>query len=282
VRALPRRAALASGGALGRVWAALDPRHRAIAADHLRRAFPDWPEARVRAVARGVYAHFGRVLLDLLWLQGRGEETVRGLLQVEGREHVEAAQAAGHGVVMTTAHIGNWEFHGLSHGLLFGALGVVARPLDNPALDRRLCALRTRFGNTVIYKRRALVEVIRLLRAGRGVAFLLDQNVEASDGVFVEFFGRPAATTTVAAALALKTGAPIVPSCCWLDEDGRYRLVYEAPIWADPGAPRDAELFRLTQAVTARLEAFVRQRPAQWLWIHRRWKTQPAAAGAPA
>jgi KDO2-lipid IV(A) lauroyltransferase len=147
--------------------------------------------------------------------------------------------------------------------------------VDNPAFDARLVAFRSSGGNTVIYKRRALGQVLRLLRAGRGVALLLDQNMEAGDGIFVEFFGRPAATTTVAAALASKTGCALVPSHTRLDPDGRYRLTYEPPVFWTPGADREREIFRITQELTRRVERWVRASPEQWLWMHRRWKTQP-------
>lgn len=275
LRGLPRRAALGLGAALGRLVAAADPRHVAIAVDNLRHAFPEWDGERLEATARGVYAHFGRMLFDILWLQWRSREELLALVEVHGREHVEAAMAAGRGVVMCAAHIGNWEVHGIAHGLLFGAIDVVARPLDNPSLDARLCAFRTMGGNRVVYKRKALAQVLGAVRAGRGVALLLDQNVQAKDGIFVDFFGRPAATTTVAAALALKTGCALVPSHTELRPDGRYALVYEPPlVWASDGA-RDADLASITQELARRTEAWVRATPEQWLWMHRRWKTRP-------
>ncbi len=279
LRGLPRRAALGLGATLGRLVAAADPRHVAIAVDNLRHAFPEWDEARLAATARAVYAHFGRMLFDILWLQWRSRQELLALVEVHGREHVEAAMATGRGVVMCAAHIGNWEVHGIAHGLLFGAIDVVARPLDNPSLDARLCAFRTMGGNRVVYKRKALAQVLGAIRAGRGVALLLDQNVQAKDGIFVDFFGRPAATTTVAAALALKTGCALVPSHTELRPDGQYALVYEPPlVWASDGA-RDADLAAITQELARRTEAWVRATPEQWLWMHRRWKTQPERMG---
>jgi Kdo2-lipid IVA lauroyltransferase/acyltransferase len=281
VRRLPRRAALAAGRAIGRSWGDADRRHLAIAADHLRLAFPDWPESRVLRTASECYGHFGAGLVDILWLHGRRPQEVLGLVDVVGREHVDAAMAAGRGIVLASGHIGNWEVHGLVHGWLFGPIGVVARPIDDPALDARLVAFRSSGGNTVVYKQRALGQVLKMLRAGRGVALLLDQNVAADDGVFVDFFGRPAATTTVAAALAAKTGCAIVPSYPRLLPDGRYRLSYEPAIFWDPATPRDRGIFRITQQIAHRLEHWVRESPEQWLWMHRRWKTQPPE-GVPA
>ncbi|HEY8151651.1 MAG TPA: hypothetical protein VIK51_22270, partial [Vicinamibacteria bacterium] len=200
VRPLPRSWILGLGRALGRLLADLDPRHVAIAAENLRQAFPHWDEPRRLRTARAVYAHFGQTLLDILWMARQPRERLLSLIVEEGRENADGVRAAGRGVVYVTGHFGNWEFYGVAFGWLGEPVGVVARPLDNPALEARLTAFRTRSGNTVISKRRALQDILRLLRQGAGVAILVDQNVQEQDGIFVEFFGRPAATTTVAAA----------------------------------------------------------------------------------
>jgi KDO2-lipid IV(A) lauroyltransferase len=290
VRPLPRRFALALGRALGRLLADLDPRHVRIAAENLRHAFPHWDEPRRLRTARAVYAHFGQTLLDILWLDGRPREQLLALVVEDGRENVDRVRAAGRGAVYVTAHFGNWEFYGVAWAWMGEPIGVVARPLDNPALDARLHAFRTQSGNTVISKRRALAEILRVIRSGEGVAILVDQNVQEQDGIFVEFFGRPAATTTVAAALTVKTGCALVPVHCESLPDGRYRFVYGRPVeWTSSGN-RQEDIARLTQAITTAIEDWVRERPEQWLWMHRRWKTQPrppeearvtqAAAGA--
>ncbi len=283
VRPLPRRWTLGLGRALGRLLADLDPRHVAIAAENLRQAFPHWDEPRRLRTARAVYAHFGQTLLDILWMAEQPRERLLGLIVEEGRENADGVRAAGRGVVYVTGHFGNWEFYGVAFGWLGEPVGVVARPLDNPALEARLTAFRTRSGNTVISKRRALQDILRLLRQGAGVAILVDQNVQEQDGIFVEFFGRPAATTTVAAALAVKTGCALLPVHCEALPDGRYKFVYGRPLeWTTTGNRQD-DIARLTQALTTVIEGWVRERPEQWLWMHRRWKTQPRpAAEAPA
>jgi KDO2-lipid IV(A) lauroyltransferase len=276
VRRLPRRVVLRLGRRLGRLWARLDARHLAIAADNLRRAFPDWGEARIQRTARGVYAHFGTVILDLLWMQGRPVAELLALADVVGVEHLQRARAAGRGVVAPSGHIGNWEFHALASVPLVGDVHSIARPLDNPALDRRLVALRTSTGNKVIYKQKALSQAIRTIREGGILAVLTDQNVQEKDGIFVRFFGRPAATTTVAAALALKTGCAVVPGRCTLQANGRYRMAFGPPLqWTGSGR-RDEDIAGLTQQITSVVESWVRETPEQWLWLHRRWKTQPA------
>jgi KDO2-lipid IV(A) lauroyltransferase len=276
VRPLPRAWALALGRALGRLLADLDPRHVAIAAGNLRQAFPQWDEPQRLRTARAVYAHFGQTLVDILWMAGQPRERLLSLIVEDGRENVDRVRAAGKGAVYVTGHFGNWEFYGVAWAWMGEPIGVVARPLDNPALDARLTAFRTRSGNTVISKRRALQDILRLLRQGEGVAILVDQNVQEQDGIFVEFFGRPAATTTVAAALAVKTGCALVPVHCEARPDGRYTFVYGRPLQWEATGSREADIARLTQELTTEIERWVRQRPEQWLWMHRRWKTQPS------
>jgi KDO2-lipid IV(A) lauroyltransferase len=282
VRCLPRRLVLAAGRRLGRLWGALDGRHRAITEDNLRRAFPEWDEQRVARTARAVYAHFGCMLLDILWMAGRPVQELLALADIEGVEHLRAGAAQGRGILCPSAHLGNWELHGVATGLLMGPIGVIARPLDNPALDRRLVAFRSAGGNQVIYKQRALAQVLKLLRGGGTVAVLVDQNVMENDGIFVRFFGRPAATTTVAAALALKTGCALVAGHCWLQPNGRYHMSYEPVVGWGRSGRQDEDVAALTQRLTTVIEGWVRQHPQQWLWLHRRWKTQPSAAATAA
>jgi KDO2-lipid IV(A) lauroyltransferase len=281
VRRLPRRLVLVLGRGLGRLWGAFDRRHLRIAADNLRLSFPDWDEERVLRTARDVYAHFGTVLFDILWMDGRSREELLAITDVEGLDEARAAVASGRGVVCPTGHYGNWEFQGVASALLVGPFSVVARPLDNPELDRRLVGLRTSTGNTVIYKKRALSQIIQTIREGGVVAIVIDQNVQEKDGIFVDFFGRPACTTTVAAALALKTGCMIVPVRCPLGPDGRYRMIYGPPVeWKGEGRG-PAAVAALTQHLTTIIEGWVREHPEQWLWLHRRWKTQPSSAPPP-
>jgi KDO2-lipid IV(A) lauroyltransferase len=135
--------------------------------------------------------------------------------------------------------------------------------------------MRTMAGNTVIYKQRALARMLRALRGGGGIAILIDQNVQPGDGIFVDYFGRAAATTTVAAALAVKTGCALVPCRTELLKSGRYRLTYAPAVEWSRSGDRTADIACLTQRLTRQIEAWVRETPEQWLWMHRRWKTRP-------
>jgi len=275
---LPRGLVLRLGRALGRLLADLDRRHVEITRDNLRHAFPEWDETRVRRTARDVYAHFGLMLLDILWLSHRTQEQMMALVDFVNEPYLEALRPAGG--IFVTAHLGNWELCGVTHGYVFRPVGVVARPLDNEALDRRLSSFRQRSGNWVIPKQKALAYVLRVLRDRREVAILIDQNVQAKDGIFIQFFGRTAASTTVAAALAVKTGCPVIGGRAVLLPNGRYRQMYDPPMYPPSSGDREADIAAMTQALADMIERWVRETPEQWLWMHRRWKTQPSSPEA--
>jgi KDO2-lipid IV(A) lauroyltransferase len=271
VRLLPMRAVLATGALLGRAFHLLDRPHRRLAAANLRAAFPLRSPQECRAIARGMFAHFGRLLMALLKFSTLTPAQMLARVEFEGEERVRHAHAAGKGVLLFTGHFGYWEINALVHALVLQPIAVMARPLDNPLLHDLLESVRTRTGNTVIYRRSALRRVLRALGENQAVAVLIDQHIQTADAVFVDFFNRPAATTSALAALALRTGAPVVPVFALPLPGGRFRMVYEHPV--DPPAADDPDAVRLfTQRCTDVLEMYVRRYPTLWLWMHRRWR----------
>ncbi len=273
---LPRRALLAIGSAAGAAGYLLDARHRAVALENVRAAYGDALDARERRrIVRRAWGHFGRITLDALTFPRWSAADVGGTVTVAGLENLREAHRRGRGVVCFTAHFGHWELAGLVQGFLGFPLALIARPLDNPDLERRLAALRELSGNRVVHKRQALREMLRAIGRGLAVAILIDQDAR-EQGVFVPFLGRPASTTPSLALVALRTGAAVVPVYCVPERGGRYRIVYEAEVPVEPTGDRDADVLRLTRRCTERVEAWVRERPECWLWMHRRWKTRPA------
>ena len=271
---MPRPLFLRIGRGLGALVAAVDSRHLAIAKDNLRRSFPEWPEVKVDRTARGVWIHFGGVMFDLVRILAKGPGVVDPIATIEGREHAEAAHRSPNGVVLITGHFGNWETHGIVHAKHFGSIGVVARPLDNKTLDRAMTTLRESAGNEVIEKEHAMIRSMRRLKAAQGVAFVVDQNVQEKEGIFVDFFGRPACTTPFAAKLAIKTGALVLPCRAVMMPDFSYRVIYDPPIDPLRFGTGDAAVLALTQAMMHTTEAWIRANPDQWLWMHRRWHTK--------
>ncbi len=147
---------------------------------------------------------------------------------------MRAAHASGRGALLYTGHFGYWEINALVHAPTLGPMAVLARPLDNPLLNDLLERVRGRTGNAVIYRRGALRRVLRTLEAKQAVALLIDQHIQ-TDAVYVDFFNRPAATTSALAAIALRTGAPVFPVFALPLPGGRFRMVYEHAV--DPPPP---------------------------------------------
>jgi KDO2-lipid IV(A) lauroyltransferase len=271
VRLLPMRAVLAAGTLLGRAFYAFDAGHRRLAMSNLHAAFPIRSRAECRAVARDMFAHFGRLLTVLLKFSTMGPDQMLRHVDFEGQERVAAAHAQGRGVLLFTGHFGFWEINALVHALVIRPMAVLARPLDNPLLHNLLESVRTSTGNSVIYRRGAIRRVLRALGDNQAVAVLIDQHMQSADAIYVDFFNRPAATTSALAALALRTGAPVVPVFALPQPRGRFRMVYEHPVEPPRGEDPDA-IREFTQRCTDVLEMYVRRYPELWLWMHRRWR----------
>ena len=273
--ATPHSLFLGAGSVLGRAAFALDRRHRRIALENLATAFPLLSPDQRRRIARQSFAFFGRFGFDLVASIPRVSEARLARFECEGEEHARAAYAQGHGVLFFTGHFGGWELMAIHHAHRVAPAALLARRLDNPHLEAQLLALRSCTGNVVVEKRDGLRPTLRALRDGRGVAMLIDQNVSGEDRVFVDFFGRPASTTPALALLHLKTQAPLVPVFAFPLPGDAYRLVYGQPVEVERTGDRRQDVRRITARCTQVLEQQVLARPELWLWMHRRWKTQP-------
>jgi KDO2-lipid IV(A) lauroyltransferase len=282
LRVLPMSGVRPCGAFLGRAVYGVDRFHRRIALDNLARAFPSKTEAERRLLAQGMFAHFGSLLFELIRFGDLSPGEMLRRAESDGEERVRQAYQKGRGVLFFTGHFGYWEMQAITQPLCIKPVSVLARPLDNPWLHALLERIRTRTGNSVIYRQGAIRKVLRELAANRGVALLIDQHLHTPDAVYVDFFRRPAATTSALAALALRTGAPVIPVFALPLPHGRYRYVYEHPV--DPPREDSPEAIReFTQRCTDVLEMYVRRHPELWLWMHRRWRDRdPALAGTPA
>jgi len=268
------------GTTIGLTFHVIDRQHRRLAVSQLRAAFPMRSEDECRAIARQTFIHFGLSLVTVLRASTRSPAALLDVMEVEGLEHVKGALNAGKGAIVFSGHFGYWELHGLTHARVVGPMSVLARPLDNPYLHDLLERMRTATGNRVIYRQGAMRHVLRALDRNECVAVLIDQHIHGADAVPVDFFGRPAATTSALATLALRTGAPLVPAFAVPLEHGRCRLVYE-PAVEPPPATSDDPVLELTQRCTDVLEMWVRRYPHLWLWMHRRWRDVPTEGIVP-
>jgi KDO2-lipid IV(A) lauroyltransferase len=281
LRALSHPAARKFGRSVGALAHALDRRHREVALRNLALALPEvGPEERARLV-KACFRHFGAALCDTISSTRFGATDFCHLFTLEGWENLEEAERRGKGIFILSAHLGFWEAVPPMIGLTRGRMDTVFRPADNPWLDRELRALRERSGNAVIPKRGAARRMIEVLRAGGRVGILIDQRVQAKEGITVPFFGHPALTSPVLARLSLRTGAAVVPIAAYPLPKGRYRLVVRPAILPPEGAgDGDETVAALTRRYLEAAEEDIRAHPEQWLWMHRRWdhreKKRPA------
>lgn len=259
------------GSTVGLASYLLDRRHRRIAEQNLAAAFPARSARERRAIVRAAFTHFGRLLFELLKFSTLSTSALMERVEFDGQDRVRRAYAQGKGVLFVTGHFGFWELHAIVHAVRFEPIAVVARALDNPYVNALLEHIRQRTGNIVLYRQGTIRRVMRTLEAKQGVAVLIDQHIQSRDAIYVDFFDRPAATTSAVAALALRTGAPVIPVFALPLGRGRYRMIYEHAV-EPPDGDTDEAAREFTQRCTDVLEMYVRRHPELWLWMHRRWR----------
>ena len=228
LRLLPMTAVRACGGALGAMVYVVDRFHRRIALDNLAQAFPSRSEAENALVCRGMFAHFGSLLLELIQFGALQPSRCWSAWRSRGRSASGRRISRARACCISPVTSATGRFRRSHSPLHAEPISVVARPLDNPHLHAMLERIRTCTGNAVIYRQGGLARCCASC-SNRGVAMLIDQHLH-SDAVSVEFFDRPAATTSALAALALRTGAPVIPVFALPLPGGRYRLIYDCPV----------------------------------------------------
>jgi KDO2-lipid IV(A) lauroyltransferase len=274
--ALPHRVARALCAVLATLSYWLWPRLRVVGLLNLRLAFPEWPERQRRRVLFALFRNFGRMLADFAHFPCWNRENIERLIIYDGFENYARAQSEGRGVLFLTAHFGNWELGSFAHAVYGYPCHFVVRELDNPLVDALINRYRCLSGGRAIEKGDFARQVLRAFSQGEAVGILMDQNMTAAEGVFVDFFGRPACTTTGPARVARKAGVPIVLGLViWDAKLKKYRLRFDPIRWLRREDPEE-EILANTANFTRLIEEYVRRYPEQWLWVHRRWKTRPA------
>lgn len=272
VTPLPRPWELALGAWLGRLALLADRRRRRIAEENLRHCLPELSEeGRARLLAAN-FEHYGRLGLELLHIfspwPGHYRRWVLAHSAIEGRENWERALAKGRGAIFFSAHTANWEMAaGVGGSRGFPSL-IVTRRLTPDWLMRRVEGTRAAVGISAAYQPRTMPAVLRTLRAGGTVGFMVDQYCSPPAGVKARFFGVPADTLSVLGPLALRTGAALLPLFLHREPGGTVRLCVAEELSRDGLGDPSAS----TQALTTVVEAWVRSHPEQWLWGHRRFK----------
>lgn len=270
---LPYGAALAFGRALGRLGYLFVRRHRTVVLREMARCFPCETSIALRRRLRGVYEAMGMNYVEVFrWIGGRAEEMERRIT-VAGREHLDRAIAEGRGVLVLTAHTGNWDLMGLWGARNF-PLTIISKDLRHSGVNRFWMEARQAAGLKIVPAHHSYRSCLATLRRGEVLGFILDQNMTRMEGIFVDFFGRPACTTPGLAFMAAHAKAPVVPVFMLREPDGRHRVWIQPPL-APPPDRTPAVVHAATQHYTSILEDVIRQHPDQWIWMHRRWRTIP-------
>jgi len=278
-RRMSYRTAGVLGGGLGAMTYDFVGFRRRLTLDNLRHALPDLSENRRTAIARKAFRNYGIALLQMLWASGQSEKTLLKTVKIADPSTVENNLGKGKGVILLSGHYGGWEL--IIHGLrlhLGKPMTVIVQRQRNRRIDRIIDEGRRRHGNDTITMGPSSRQALTTLQNNGIVAMLGDQS-GPKESVFVEFFGRPAATHRGAAAFSLRTGAPIVMTFLVRQLDGSYTALFEEVDRTGLDEYSDTNIIELTRRHTAILEKHIRAHPDHWLWMHKRWKhTQYFAA----
>lgn len=273
---LPLLETLGRGLGLLAYW--LDLRHRRIVAQNTAFIFPDLAPRQIRTLSRRVFQHFGIMVLETLQVPFLSRDQLSERIRIEDQAILQAAMDHPRGCLLYSAHLGNWELGMLALAArLDRSVLTVAKPIKLKVLHRWLTALRSRFGNAVVFKKGAMPAMLKALRAGRTVGLLIDQGVRRTEAVEVRFLGRRTMATPAAALLARRGRMPVVPMVCIRGGDGRYVVKVLTPLVFERSHDLRRDIQACTQTLMQALEDPIRTWPEQWFWFHKRWKrTHPA------
>jgi KDO2-lipid IV(A) lauroyltransferase len=276
VGALPRAAARTLAVALTRVLLAFAPKLRKTAEFNLKLAFPEWTDAQRQATLHGMVRSLGWMAAEFARMPRYNRENIEEVIVLDGNENFLEGQRRGKGVLFLTAHLGAWELSSFAHALYGYPLRYMARPLDNTRLDALVNRYRGVSGNQPIFKNESARTMLKILKDAGTVGILADQNTMPSEGVFVDFFGVPACTTSGIARVALHTDAAVVPGyAVWDEALQKYRLRFEPPLELVRTGDAERDIQENTQRFAKVTEEIIRKYPQQWVWVHARWKTRP-------
>ncbi len=259
---------------LGRIWFGLDHYHRRIAIENMRIAFGGKEKvANIRRMARDTFVQLVRVTLEIPSLLKLNKHNVDSYVEFSREDHLKAALEKGKGVLVLTAHLGNWELMALAASIKFEVpVNVLVRPLDFKPFDRLITEIRSRTGNKVLDKDKSAGIVSQMLNENQVIAILLDQNSSWYEGVYVPFFGKIVCTNKGLAMFALRYGATVLPAFNIRQKDGRYRIIVEPPLELVRTGNIRNDIDENTARFNSIIEKYIRMAPDNWLWVHRRWR----------
>ena len=265
---LPIDWASAAGGRLGRLvgpFLGISKRARI----NLRRSFPDLAKAEIEQIVAGMWDNLGRVVAEYPHLREIRVFAPRGRVETHGVEHMDRAIAAGRRMILFSGHIANWEIGAIAAAQYGATVTQIYRAPNNPLIDRLIASFRGDRGEYIPKGAAAARRAFAALYRGEHLTMLADQKL--NEGIAVPFFGRPAMTATALALLALRFDCDVLPTRVERLSGAHFRLTVFPPLALPDSGDARADVAELTTRVTATLEAWIRDRPELWLWVHRRW-----------
>ncbi len=269
--ALSFDSAVRAGKALGRLFFSIGGKRREMAINNISLSL-GFDRSEAAAIAEKAFENSGATLAEFIKLPSLSARFFAERVEVEGFDDYLEAKSKGRGVLHLCAHFGGWELLGPTHRSRGEPISVVYRRTKNPYVDRFIDSTRRTCGLETIPHRNSAKKIMSTLKRGESVGILLDQHAIPKDAVTVDFLGRPAATNYGLALIALKTGAPVVPTFSIRKGDGTYRCVYEKSISLDRSGDVEKDIINATVMFNGIIERYIRAYPDQWFWIHNRWK----------
>ncbi len=264
--------ATGTGAFLGLCVFSLTRIRREVTLDNLRHAFPEKTEGELRAIARGAFKTYGISITQMLWAGRASVDELKSKVNIGDAGVIERALSRGKGLILMSGHFGAWELLVSSLRLLLGVpFVIIVQTQRNRRINALVDRLRSRFGNLTVPLGPSIRQVMTALREGKVVAILGDQS-GPRESVFVDFFGRPAATHRGPAAFSLRNDTPIVMVFLVRQRDGTYDALFEEVDRSGLAGSGEENVIELTRRHTRVLEAYIRRYPDHWLWMHKRWK----------
>ncbi len=275
-RILSRNWALGLGSAIGKFLYRILKKRRQIALNNLQIAFGNnFEETRREEICKASFINLGKTVIEFMRFPKLNTENIWREVTVHGSEHLNSALEKGKGAIVFLPHFGNWELLSLVYGVLIpNRAKAIAFPLKNVRLNDLIWRHRQLLSLELIPRKNAVRATLRALKNNHAIGFFADQNA-GDQGIFIDFFGKPASTAKGPVSLALKTGAPILFSLDIRQPNDQHHIHISPPIHLESSGNFDQDVELYTAHLMKQLEKYIQEYPDQWLWLHNRWKTQP-------
>jgi KDO2-lipid IV(A) lauroyltransferase len=272
---LPRRLAYAIGVIASTLAFPLLVRQRRALESNLHQVYPEMPGPELRKLAWRNWLNYCKAWIDFFKIPRMDRTKLSSLLTKVGLEHLDAAMAAGRGVIVVAPHMGSWELAAASWAASYGEIGIMVEQIEPRQLFEHVSAVRSKMRIHIIpLSRTGARDIMRMLKERRMVVLAIDRDILNTGRPF-RFFGRPARFPTGAVEIALKTGAPLLPAFCIRDRNDAYIAIGDAPLFLTPSEDREADIRSAMEQILASFERYIKRYPDQWHVLEPIWPAKP-------